>query len=120
MDKRDDDFFARLAEAIAPRLADELRGVAGWIDQRNTPLGRNTHCAAVRRRLAEAQPGEECGAMIGGTKSAPLYKLSPRAVREELSGLGPVPLRKTRGAEPAPDSTRAHLARLEAKLRGLR
>lgn len=116
MDRQDGDFFVRLAQELAPRLADELRGVEGWIDQRKTPLGRNTHCAAVRRRLAEAKPGEDPGAVIAGTKSAPLYKLSPRALREELRGLGPG-LRKTQPEDAAPDS---HRDRLLAKLRKLR
>jgi hypothetical protein len=108
-------FFSQLAEELAPRLADELRGIAGWVDQRDTPLGRNTHCAAVRRRLDEAGPGEDCGAMIGGTKSAPIYKLSHRALREELRGIKPG-LRKTRGSEPPP----SYRTQLLNKLRGLR
>jgi len=122
MDRHDDDFFTRLADELAPRLAAELRGVAMWVDQRDTPLGRNTHCAAVRRRLAEAKPGEDCGAMIGGTRSDPRYMLSPRALREELRGHGPIPgMRKTRpDNDAAPDSSRTHLKRLEDKLRGLR
>lgn len=117
MDSKDDDFFERLADAIAPRLAAELRGVAMWVDQRDTPLGRNTHCAAVRRRLAAAKDGEDCGALIGGTKSDPRYLLSPRALREELRGMGRE-LRKTGPeTEREPDSYRA---RLLAELRRLR
>lgn len=117
MDEKDDGFFARLAEELAPRLAAELRGVAMWVDQRDTPLGRNTHCAAVRRRLAEAEPGTDCGALIGGTKSDPRYLLSPRALREELRGIGRE-LRKTGPAkEKEPESYRSQLL---AELRRLR
>lgn len=116
MDRHDDDFFSRLADEIAPRLAAELRGAAMWVDQRDTPLGRNTHCAAVRRRLAEAKPGEDCGAAIGGTRSEPRYLLSPRALREELRQMAPGAVRKA-NADAPPDSYRA---RLLAELRRVR
>lgn len=115
----DDNFFSRLADELAPRLAAELRGVAMWVDQRESPLGRNTHCAVVRRRISETPEDAEPDAIIapGGR-----YLLSPRALREELRGTMPKPGMHKALPDPdaAPDSTRAHLARLESKLRGLR
>jgi hypothetical protein len=56
------------------------RGVeSGWIDQDFSPLGPRQHCAAVKRRLAERQPGAEPVAFIVGLS----HYLSLDAVAEE-------------------------------------
>jgi hypothetical protein len=89
----------------------------GWVDQAESPLGRNTHCKVVRRRIAEAAEGQDPGAFYFRGR----YWLSPGALEDERRRLlkAPPPLPRVRKIEPepAPDS---HRARLLAKLKGVR
>ena len=72
-----EDFLQRLAEELAPRIKAELEKTSAWVDQKGSPLGRNRHCAAVKRRMAEGlegayvAPGNRC-------------MLTPAALREEM------------------------------------
>lgn len=61
---------------VAVEVAREMRGESDWIDQKGSALGRNRHCAAVRRRIGEGMPG--------ASKVGDRYLLSPDALREEL------------------------------------
>jgi hypothetical protein len=119
-----DEILDRLGMYVALHLAPRVRGVMAWVDQRNTPLGRNAHCAAVRRRVDEAKgTGAEPDAVI---TPKGVYLMSPEAVLDELKRLAldrlrrvqPKPANETTepGGEP-PDSDRA---RLLERLRGLR
>jgi hypothetical protein len=111
-----DDIIDRLARALAPRIAAELRGVSCWIDQTNTPLGRNTHCAAVRRRIDAARASSHQPDAAITPKG--LYLLSPDALREELRRARPSnDVRKAEPDEPPPSS---HSLRLAEKLRRLK
>lgn len=111
------------ARVVSTTAAPGLGGYAGWVDQVASPLGRNVHCAAVRRRIAEAAQGADPGAAVTRSATAPRrrYLLSPAALREEVAREQPAPKppRKARPREdePAPDSYRA---RLLAKLRAVR
>lgn len=105
--RRMDEFFDRLATALAPLVTQDPGST--WIDQSCSPLGRNRHCAIVRRRIDEAQPGTDCGAYRIGRR----HLLSVAALREEMRRLA-IPLRKTEAPEPD------HAAQLRAKLRGVR
>jgi hypothetical protein len=107
-----EDFFSRLVAAMAPRDASEE-----WIDQRATPLGRNTHCAVVRRRIAEAAPGEDVGAL----RIRRRYLLTTVALREEMRRLSMAapPVRKP-PAPAAPAAASEHSEILRAKLRAVR
>jgi hypothetical protein len=99
-------------------MHDGLRlGEEEWIDQRDTPLGRNTHCAVVRRRLAEAAPGEDVGAL----RIRRRYLLTTVALREEMRRLSmaPPPARKQPAPAPAVELS-SHSAILRAKLRAVR
>jgi hypothetical protein len=81
------------------------------IDQRGSPLGRNRHCAAVKRRVFEGKPG----AWVVGRRCL----LSAEALREELDDLG---RRGTVARENRPDrpSPRAAREKLEQRLRLIR
>lgn len=71
-----DDFLQRLAEELAPRIKAEHEKSSVWVCQKDSPLGRNRHCAAVKRRLAE---GLEGASMIGRR-----CLLTPAALHEEM------------------------------------
>jgi hypothetical protein len=100
-----DELILLLADALAPRVAAEMSGVSAWIDQKGSPLGRNRHVAAVKRR---AKDGEK-GAALSGRR----FLLSPAALKEEMSRalLPPVKV-----AAPAP----ANDERSDARTRLLR
>lgn len=74
---------ASMLETASEVLAKAKRtdDLSGWIDQRDerNTLGRNRLCAAARRRIDEAKPGEDPGARKIGRR----YLLSPEALREE-------------------------------------
>jgi hypothetical protein len=74
--------IASVLETASEVLAAASRNdVSDWIDQndKRSTLGRNIHCAAVRRRMKEAKSGEDPGARKKGRR----YLLSPEALREE-------------------------------------
>jgi hypothetical protein len=96
-----------IREVVRESAASELK----LIDQRGSPLGRNRHCAAVKRRVFE---GKE-GAWVVGRRCL----LSAQALREELDDLG------RRGSvhrdnKPDKPSPRSAREKLEHKLRLLR
>lgn len=72
------DLLSQLADQLAAAVESRL-GLAAWVDQRTSPLGRNRHCAAARRRLDAAKPGEDPGVRRIGRR----YLMSPEALREE-------------------------------------
>jgi hypothetical protein len=110
-----EDFFDRLATALAARVAGDIRDE--WIDQQHTPLGRNRHCAVVRRRIAEAEPGSDPGAQRIGRR----YLLTTTALREEMRRYSMAPVRKPPApAAPAAPANDSHVSLLRAKLRAVR
>ncbi|HOU24900.1 MAG TPA: hypothetical protein PLN42_11755 [Anaerolineae bacterium] len=68
-----------MADAIAERVVERL-GAGAHVDQQRSPLGKNRHCAAVRRRIAAGEPG----AAIVGRR----HLLSRDALDEELLRAG--------------------------------
>ena len=98
------DLLDMIVDRIAEATAEKLSGISGWVDQRDSHLGRNRHIAAVRRRLEKGLPG---AGRVGGR-----WLLSPEALREE-AGAAPLPLRKT-----SPED--AFAASLERQLKGVR
>jgi hypothetical protein len=92
-----------LAERLAVRVAARLKAPdPNMISQEGSPLGARRHCAAVRRRVARAQPG----AAIVGRR----YLLSPEALSEELG------LRGRPSSTPTSDADRVR-AELDRELR---
>lgn len=71
-----DEFFRRMAEELAPLVAQHMGAPASWIDQKDSPLGRNRHCAAVKRMVAEGKDG----AAIVGRRCL----LTPAALKDEM------------------------------------
>lgn len=72
------DLLSILARELASQVSAQL-GVSAWVDQQTSPLGRNRHCRAAKRRLDEAKPGEDVGVRKIGRR----YLMSPDAIREE-------------------------------------
>ena len=109
------ELLAEVLERFADLVAERL-GAGAFVDQRDSPLGRNRHCAAVRRRMAEAKPG--------ASKIGRRYLLSREAMMEELRGslhvdgaVHDFPGERTAKPEPPPGS---HRGKLLAKLRRVR
>lgn len=82
-----------IVKELAGMLREELQAANqcdDWIDQRmRTPLGRNTHCRAVKERL-EQNPDDPHARIIGDR-----YLLSTVGLSEELHRRGKRPLAKT-------------------------
>ena len=77
----DQAFWDQLAEAIADKVLDRLRGGGhGWFDQSVSPLGRRRHIQAVRKRVAAGAGG----AAIVDRR----HLLSREALAVELEGHG--------------------------------
>jgi hypothetical protein len=73
-----DGILDELAERLAARVADRLRGGEGdMVAQTRSPLGARRHCHVVKRRVA---CGEHGAAIIGRR-----HLLSPQALAEELA-----------------------------------
>jgi hypothetical protein len=107
----------KLVESAKEVLRELVREVSDTnelklVDQRGSPLGRNRHCAAVRRRIDEGKPG----AWIVGRK----YLLSVEALREELDHLGRRGAAERSSPQGSRSSPREARERLEEKLRLLR
>jgi hypothetical protein len=88
-----EEFLQRLAEELAPRIKAEREKSSVWVSQKDSPLGRNRHCAAVKRRISE---GLEGAALIGRK-----CLLTADALREEMQahhGLVARPLAKVAAA----------------------
>lgn len=104
------DLLSQLADQLAAAVESRL-GLAAWVDQRTSPLGRNRHCAAARRRLDAAKPGEDPGVRRIGRR----YLMSPEALRQESLRLLEHPgLARTTG----PDALDAAMARAKMARRG--
>lgn len=107
-----DEFLQRLAEALVPRIKAEVERSSVWVCQTDSPLGRNRHCAAVKRRLAEGLEG----ASLIGRKCL----LTPEALREEMQahrGLVARPLAKGgTGGAPANANVPPIVARINARI----
>lgn len=74
-----DDALEVLGNAIGDRVAAKIQNSSTYISQRESPLGRYRHCAAVRRRIAELPEAEwEC-AIVGR-----FHYLTPEGLRQEL------------------------------------
>lgn len=84
------DVFDELTTVVARKVVDELRGSTTWVHQRESPLGRNRHCAAVRRRLAE---GLDDAAKVGNR-----HLLTEAALREEMRRCFMPGMRRTKAA----------------------
>lgn len=92
-----------LIDALAEAIVTKLRSASddGWVAQEESRLGRNKHCAAVRRRVAA---GDIRAAMANGR-----FLLTREALNEELRGPAVAkPLAKT---EPASDGIEARILR---------
>lgn len=117
---RDDSQFAgfvdQMTEVIATRIVSKLGGRNAWIDQHGdplydkSPLGRNRHCAAVRRRVRELPPDQwEC-AIVGRR-----HIMSPVALSQELGRLM-IP-REPAKVSPEPEGILGRLQAARAKRR---
>jgi hypothetical protein len=71
-------------EELVTRVVARIRQSSVYVPQKGSPLGRNRHINAVRRRIAD---GEEGAFRCGKT-----YLLTPEALREEMRGLGDAPV----------------------------
>jgi hypothetical protein len=65
-----------LAKFLAPLVKAEIGSSAVWVSQKESPLGRNRHCAAVKRRIAEGSGG--------ATKLGNRCLLTAEALKEEM------------------------------------
>ena len=88
-----------LVAAATSRVLGAIRETAVYIPQRNSPLGRNRHIRAVRRRIAAGQDG---ACKIGKT-----YMLTPLALAEEMRRFGtdaePSTVVKPKAPKPVPE-----------------
>jgi hypothetical protein len=74
-----DDAFELLGKAIGDRVVASIQGSSVYISQKESPLGRYRHCAAVRRRMSELPEDKwECA------KVGRFYYLTPEGLRQEL------------------------------------
>jgi hypothetical protein len=93
-----------------------IRETATYIPQRGSPLGRNRHINAVRRRIAEGQDG---AVRIGRT-----YMLTPLALAEEMRRHGsdpePATVVKPRAPKPPTDEVAEFRAELKRALEACR
>jgi hypothetical protein len=73
-------FLDELLDDLADRVAARLRAPDQLVDQKGSPLGAKRHCAAVRRLMAEGDPG--------ASRVGRRYLLSREALAAELARLG--------------------------------
>lgn len=74
-----DDTLGMLGKVIGDAVVASIARSSMYISQRESPLGRYRHCAAVRRRMCELPEDKwEC-AQVGR-----FYYLTPEGLRQEL------------------------------------
>jgi hypothetical protein len=107
-------FFGLMRAAIREELRAQNQADE-WIPQKGSALGNRKHCAAVRRRIANA----EGGAAIRGKRML----LTTSALTEELIRGGPPPsppepeMVKAGPRGPTPDATYAAVLQLARRTR---
>lgn len=73
-----EELFARFAALVGEQV--RSGNVDGMVDQKESPLGRNRHCAAVQRRIAQCEGG--------ASRVGRRYLLTQAALQAELLGEG--------------------------------
>lgn len=106
-----------LESLVRTVVAEEIHDTTVYVLQRNSPLGRNRHVAAVRRRIELGLPG--------AYRVGRAYMLTLDALREELARIGSQPphvkaaVKAPASAEPS-DEVSAVKAELARKLSACR